>query len=179
MRRPSTKGALLSLAPTTPETVTGSGLPGAAVIAKIRRVVIVAVIAALVYPALMVASRSYCPGGVNGSGGFIDASGQPTGEAPVCMDLTLRPSPLIYIGIAAIVLITLGRVMKASDEHTALKTLNRAAIGVSALVGLAIIVSLVWFFLIPMEGFNSGSWTVFSPFPFGSIDVTTTPMSVE
>lgn len=169
----------MSLAPTTPETVAGSSLPGAAVIAKIRRVVIVAVIAALVYPALMVASRSYCPGGVNGSGGFIDSAGQPTDQAPVCIDLTLSPSPLVYIGIAAIVLINLGRVMKASGEHTALTTLNRAAIGVSALVGLAIIVSLVWFFLIPMEGFTSGSWTVFSPFPFGSIDVTTTPMTVE
>ncbi|MFD8771067.1 hypothetical protein [Microbacterium oxydans] len=169
----------MALAPTTPATAAAKGLPGVAVIAKIRRVVIVAVIAALVYPALMVASRSYCPGGIDGSGGFIDSAGQPTDQAPVCIDLALRPSPLVYIGIAAIVLITLGRVMKASDEHTALKTLNRAAIGVSALVGLAIIVSLVWFFLIPMEGFTSGSWTVFSPFPFGSIDVTTTPMTVE
>lgn len=169
----------MSLAPTTPATAAATGLPGVAIIAEIRRVLITAMVAVFVYSSLMVAGRSYCPGGVNGSGGFIDSSGQPTDQAPVCIDLTLSPSPMVYIGIAAIVLITLGRVMKASDEHTALKTLNRAAIGVSALVGLAIIVSLVWFFLIPMEGFNSGSWTVFSPFPFGSIDLTTTPMTVE
>ncbi|WP_282854828.1 hypothetical protein [Microbacterium oxydans] len=179
MRRPPTKEALLSLASTTPAVAAAAGLPGAAVIAEIRRVLITTLVAVFVYSSLMVASRSYCPGGVDGSGGFIDSAGQPTDQAPVCMDLTLRPSPLVYIGIAAIVLITLGRVMKASDEHTALKKLNRAAIGVSALVGLAIIVSLVWFFLIPMEGFTSGSWTVFSPFPFASIDVTTTPMTVE
>ncbi|MCB8043800.1 hypothetical protein JM654_04775 [Microbacterium oxydans] len=148
-------------------------------IAEIRRVLITTLVAVFVYSSLMVASRSYCPGGVDGSGGFIGSSGQPTDQAPVCIDLTLSPSPLVYIGIAAMVLITLGRVMKASDEHTALTTLNRAAIGVSALVALAIIVSLVWFFLIPMEGFTSGSWTVFSPFPFGNIDVTTTPMTVE
>ncbi|MGH3690290.1 MAG: hypothetical protein ACRDT7_09055 [Microbacterium sp.] len=168
----------MSLAPTTPATTT-TGLPGVAIIAEIRRVLITTLVAVFVYSSLMVASRSYCPGGVDGSGGFIDSSGRPTDQAPVCIDLTLSPSPLVYIGIAAIVLITLGRVMKASDEHTALKTLNRAAIGVSALVGLAIIVSLVWFFLIPIEGFTSGSWTVFSPFPFGNIDVTTTPMTVE
>ncbi|WP_426622297.1 hypothetical protein [Microbacterium sp. As-52] len=169
----------MSLAPTTPATAAAKGLPGLAIIAQIRRVVMMAVIAVLVYSTLTVASRSYCPGGIDGSGGFIDSSGQPTDEAPVCIDLTLRPSPLVYIAIAAIVLITLGRVMKASDERSALKTLNRASIGVAALVVLAIVVSLVWFFLIPMEEFTSGSWTVFSPFPFGTIDVTTTPLTVE
>ncbi|MFJ6428341.1 MULTISPECIES: hypothetical protein [Microbacterium] len=168
----------MSLASTTPATA-ATGLPGVAVIAEIRRVLITALVAVFVYSTLMVASRSYCPGGVDGSGGFIDSAGQPTDQAPVCMDLTLRPSPLVYIGIAAIVLITLGRVMKASDERSALKTLNRASIGVAALVVLAIVVSLVWFFLIPMEEFTSGSWTVFSPFPFGAIDVTTTPLTVE
>lgn len=169
----------MSLGPTTPATAAATGLPGVAIIAEIRRVLITTLVAVFVYSTLMVASRSYCPGGFDGSGGFIDASGQQTDQAPVCIDLMLRPSPLVYIGIAAIVLITLGRVMKASDEHTALRTLNRAAIGVSALVGLAIVVSLVWFFLIPMEGFSSGSWTVFSPFPFGSIDVTTTPLIAD
>ena len=178
MRRPPTKEALLSLASTTPATTT-TGLPGVAIIAEIRRVLITTLVAVFVYSSLMVASRSYCPGGVDGSGGFIGASGQPTDQAPVCIDLTLRPSPLVYIGIAAIVLITLGRVMKASDERAALRALNRAAIGIAALVAVAIVVSVVWFFLIPMEGFTSDSWTVFSPFPFGNIDVTTTPMTVE
>ncbi|WP_168441049.1 hypothetical protein [Microbacterium sp. K27] len=167
----------MSLAPTTPATAAATGLPGIAIIAEIRRVLVTALLAVFVYSSVMVASRSYCPGGFDGSGGFIDSEGQPTDQAPVCIDLALRPSPLIYIGIAAIVLITLGRVMKASDEASALKALNRAAIGVAALVGLAIVVSHVWFFQIPMEGFTSGSWTVFSPFPFGSIDVTTAPLS--
>lgn len=169
----------MPLAPTTPATVAATGLPGVAIIAEIRRVLTTALLAVLVYSTLMVASRSYCPGGVDGSGGFIDSSGQSTGEAPMCIDLTLHPSPLVYIGIAAIVLITLGRVMKASEERAALTTLNRAAIGIAALVGVAIVVSLVWFFLIPVEGFTSGSWSVFSPFPLGNIDVTTTPLTVE
>ncbi|WP_288874293.1 hypothetical protein [uncultured Microbacterium sp.] len=171
----------MSLPHTTSETmaVAGSGLPGVQVIAEIRRLLIVAVVAALVYPTLMVASRGYCPGGIDGSGGFIDASGQPVDEAPLCVQLTLGPGPLVYVGLAAIVLLALGRVMKASDQHGALKDLNRAAIEVGALVVVAIVVSHVWFFLIPMEGFASGSWTVFSPFPFGNIDVTTTPLTTE
>lgn len=169
----------MSLTQSSSNTTAVTGLPGIATIANIRRVVIVALIAALVYPTLMVASRATCPGGIDGSGGFIDASGQPVDEAPLCIQLTLGPSPLVYVGIAAIVLVALGRVMKASDEHGALKVLNRAAIGVGALVIVAIVVSRVWFFMIPMEGFTSGSWTVFSPFPFGNIDVTTTPMTME
>ncbi|KKX99782.1 hypothetical protein [Microbacterium sp. Ag1] len=169
----------MSLTQSSSNTNAVAGLPGVQVIARIRRLLILAVIAALVYPTLMVPSRVTCPGGIDGNGGFFDGSGRPVDEAPLCIQLTLGPSPLVYVGIAAIVLITLGRVMKASDERAALRALNRAAIGIAALVAVAIVVSHVWFFLIPMEGFTSGSWTVFSPFPFGNIDVTTTPMTME
>jgi hypothetical protein len=171
----------LSLAHTPSETtaVPGSGLPGVQVIAKIRRLLIVAGIVALVYPSVMVASQTYCPGGIDGSGGFIDASGQPTDEAPVCIELTLAPSPLVYVGIAATVLLTLGRVMKANDEAGALQTLNRAVIGITALVGIGVVVAHVWFSLIPVEGFTAHSWSIVHPFPFGTIDVTTTPLIVE
>lgn len=169
----------MSLAQIPPETSAVTGLRGVAIVAKIRRVLIVAVIAALVYPTLMAASRSYCPGGIDGSGGFIDASGQPTDEAPVCIELALAPSPLVYVGIAAIVLLTLGRVMKANDEAAALQTLNRAVIGIVVLVGIGVVVSHLWFSLIPMESFSAHSWSVVSPFPFGNIDVTTTPLIIE
>jgi hypothetical protein len=169
----------MSLAQTPPETSAVTGLPGVAIVAKIRRVLIVAVIAALVFPTLMAASRTYCPGGIDGSGGFIDASGQPTDEAPVCIELALAPSPLVYVGIAAIVLLTLGRVMKANDEAAALQTLNRAVIGIVALVGIGVVVAHVWFSLIPVEGFTAHSWSIVHPFPFGTIDVTTTPLIVE
>ncbi|GGM37278.1 hypothetical protein [Microbacterium saperdae] len=164
----------MSLAQTPPQT---SALAGAPVIARIRRVLILAVVAALVYPMFMVASSGYCPGGVDGNGGFIDASGQPVDEALPCVQLTLGPSPLVYVGIALIVLLALGRVLRASDEPTALRTLDRAAIGVGALVVVAVIVSVVWFSLIPLDQFSSGSISVFSPFPFGVIDVDVTPMT--
>ncbi|MBP3977130.1 hypothetical protein [Microbacterium sp. BLY] len=44
---------------------------------------------------------------------------------------------------------------------------------------VAIIVSHVWFALIPLEQFTGDSWTVFSPFPFGAIDVEVTPMTTS
>ncbi|MCK2035291.1 hypothetical protein KZC51_04000 [Microbacterium sp. SSW1-49] len=154
-----------------------AGLAGVAVIGRIRRVLILAVIAAMIYPTLMVASSGFCPGGVDGNGGFIDASGRPVDEPLPCIQMTLGPSPLVYVGIALIVLLALGRVMRASDEATALRTLDREAIGVAALVSVAVVVSVVWFRMIPLDQFSSGSWSVFSPFPFGVISVDVTPMT--
>lgn len=177
MRRPTSEETVLSFAQTSPQPAFAAGLADVAVIARIRRVLILAVIAALVYPTLMVASAGYCPGGVDGNGGFIDASGRPVDEALPCVQLTLGPSPLVYVGIALIILLAIGRVMRASDEPTALRTLDRAAIGVGALVVVAVIVSVVWFRMIPLEGFSSESWSVFSPFPFGVISVDVTPMT--
>lgn len=167
----------MSLAQTPPQPALAAGLAGVAVIARIRRVLIVAVIAAMIYPTLMVASAGHCPGGVDGNGGFIDASGRPVDEALPCIQLTLGPSPLVYFGIALIVLLAIGRVLRARDEPTALRTLDRAAIGVAGLVVVAVIVSVVWFRMIPLEGFSSESWSVFSPFPFGVISVDVTPMT--
>lgn len=167
----------MSLTQNPPSSAARTGLTDVAVIARIRRILIVAVIAALVYPTLMVGSSGYCPGGVDGNGGFIDASGRPIDEALPCVQLTLGPNPLVFVGIALIVLLALGRVMRAPDETAALRTLDRAAIGVAVLVVAAVVISVVWFRMIPIERFSSGSWSVFSPFPFGSIDVEITPMT--
>lgn len=48
-------------------------------VARIRRVLIGSLIAALVYPALMGARAGYCAGGVDG--GAFDAAGGPVGAA--------------------------------------------------------------------------------------------------
>jgi hypothetical protein len=49
MGQPPVKESAVSLTQSSSNTTAGVGLPGAAVIAQIRRVVIIAVIAALVY----------------------------------------------------------------------------------------------------------------------------------
>lgn len=162
----------MSLMQTPPET---TALAGVAVIARIRRVLIVSVFAALAYTSVMAGTAGYCPGGVDGSGGFIDASGQAVDQALMCVKLELRPSILIYIGIGLIVLLAIGRVMKAPDELVALRILDRAAIAVGALAVVAAVVSGVWLRMIPIEEFTGGSWSVFSPFPFGVINVEIMP----
>lgn len=42
---------------------------------------------------------------------------------------------------------------------------------------VALVVSHVWFQFTSLEHFSSGSWTYFSPFPLGVIDVVTEPMT--
>lgn len=150
-------------------------LPGAEVIARIRRVLVVALVATFAYSTFSSASRVYCPGGVDGDGGFIDSAGNPTDQAPMCINMALRPSPLVFLGIALIVLFALGRVLKAADEVTAIRTLDRAATGLVILALGALVISQVWFTLIPVTDFQSSSFRVFGPFPFGSIDVDITP----
>lgn len=167
----------MSLTPTPHPQDTAATPTAAAVIGRIRRLLILSVLVAIVFPAFMSGTRGLCPGGPGMDGGFIDASGRSVDEAPMCVQLTLGPSPLLYLGIAVIVVLAVGRVGKAVDRSAALRTLDRAAIGVCALVVAAIVISQVWFQLIPLEGFTSGSWSVFSPFPFGVIDVDVTPMT--
>jgi hypothetical protein len=169
----------LSLTPPTPAPADTavSGLPFAMVIAGIRRMLIWTIIAGLVYSTFMSGSKGLCPGGVDANGGFIDADGRSVDQAPLCVQLNLRPSVFVYVGIALIVLIALGRVAKAADERAALRTMEVAIQGAGLLVVVAVAVSLVWFQLIPLDQFNSDSWSVMSPFPFGVIEVVTDPMS--
>ena len=166
----------------TQTSLTASGVasfPGAAVVGRIRGVLIASLIAALVYPAFMGASAGYCAGGVDGEGGFVDAAGRPVNTAPACVELTLKPSPLVYVCIALIVLFAISRVLKAPNEAVAMRILDRSVTGVCVLVGVAIVVSQVWFHLIPIADFMAGTASVVSPFPFGLIDVTNTPMPVQ
>lgn len=151
-------------------------LPGAEVIARIRRVLVVALIAVFVYAALSTGSKSYCPGGFGGNGGFIDSVGNPTTQPPMCISLALQPSPLIFIGVALIVFLALGRVRKATDEPAAIRTLDRAAAGIVILVVCALTISRVWFGLISVTDLDPNSFQIFAPFPFGLIDVVTSPM---
>ncbi|WP_223624025.1 hypothetical protein [Microbacterium sp. EST19A] len=167
----------MTLLRTVPASADAAALAGRAVIGRIRRVLMISVVAVLGYAALTRGSAGYCAGGVDSDGGFIDASGQAVDEAPRCVQLTLGPSPVFFVGIALIILIAIGRVMKASDESTALRTLDRAALIVVALVIVAIVVSWVWLRLVPIEDFARGGGTIFSPFPFGFIDVDLVPMT--
>ncbi|UNK69589.1 hypothetical protein [Microbacterium sp. H1-D42] len=158
-------------------TVT-SALPGFEVVARIRRLLVVGVLAALGYAAFMSASKGFCPGGVS-DGGFIDAAGNPTDVAPTCVNLTLRPSPLILAAIAVIVFWALTRVLRrAVDVPSAIRIVDRAAAAIVILVVASVVISQVWFALIPLTDWD-GTGTFFYPFPFGSVDMQTSPMQVS
>ena len=150
-------------------------LPGAEIVDRIRRLIIVALVAGVSYSVLTAAGKGYCVGGADGAGGFTDAAGNPVDTVPSCVTLTLRPSPMVYFAVAAIILWALTRVLrKANGVASALRVLDRAAVAIGVLVAVSILVSQVWFALIPITEWD-GTGTFFYPFPFGAVDMGTTP----
>ncbi|ANJ26086.1 hypothetical protein [Agromyces aureus] len=154
-----------------------STLPGAPVIRRIRRLLYAAGATAILYGVLGTAGKGGCPGGVSGDGGFVDANGAATDVVPMCVNLTLRPSPIVYAVIVVIVLIAISRVLRSADsEVAAFRTLDRAAIVIVA-------VTLAWaaLALVSFLSIDVSAWDGVRPFPypdftFGSIDIDVTPM---
>ncbi len=153
-----------------------TALPGAPVIARIRRVLVLALLLALAYTVFSSGSKASCPGGFGGEGGFIDAAGEPTTQAPLCISVSLQPSPLVFLGIALIVFLAIGRVLGASDEARAVQILDRAAAGVAILALAALAISQLWLALLPITEIDPASYQVFGPFPFGGVDIDVMPM---
>lgn len=158
--------------------VVASPLPGAALVARIRRLLVVAVVAGLAYATVTVANKVYCPGGFDAGGGFVDADGRPTPVAPQCIDMMLGPSPLLYVAVGIIVFVALGRVLRrAVTVLDALRILNRTTIAVGVVFAASAVISLAWFAFIPIEDFDpAGSYMFLYPFPFGSVTIEITPM---
>jgi hypothetical protein len=115
------------------------------------------------YAFLSNGSRAFCPG----TGPAADS----------CVSLHLHPSPFVFAALAFVVLVAIGRVLRrAGTEADAIRILDRAALVGTAIAGVSLLVSVVWFGLIPLESWNGGG-TFFFPFPFGSVDLTVTPAS--
>lgn len=155
------------------------GAPSAPTIARVRRLIVVAALAAFGYGAFTTGSAGYCPGGVTGDGRFLDADGKATEAVPSCVNLTLQPSGLIYVAIVALVIGALTMVLRrATDERSAIRYLDRAAAVIVILAVVSIVISVVWMRMIPITDWD-GAGTFFSPFPFGSIDVNISPMTTQ
>jgi hypothetical protein len=156
-----------------------SALPGAAVIARVRRMVIGGAVLAFAYSSFAVASRGRCVGGVSGSGGFVDGDGMPTDTAPTCLTLTLGPSPVVLVAMLALFVWSLGAVLHADSPDAAIRTLDRtAAVIVAVVVGSAVIAA-VWFFALPLSSWQGGDVAFVLPFPFGSVETEITPAVVD
>lgn len=162
-------------APRTP----APGLAGRELVVQIRRLLVVTLVACLFYPVFIGGSRSFCPGGFDADGGFVDRDGQTTDLAPQCLSLQMGPGPFIFAAIAAIVLVTLGRVIRVADDlESATRMLRRAALAIMIVAGLSVVIAQVWFALLPVTEWDPASGYFFLfPFPFASVDLTITPLT--
>lgn len=137
-------------------------LPGAPIIARIRRLIIVALVADAAYAMLATAQRWQCIGG--------SAAG-----AETCTSMQIGPSPVILFAIATIVVVSLGRVLRrAVDEPSAVRIIDRAAIAIAIVAAACGVIAQVWFWALPAPD-PSGPFTLVFPFPFASGSLTTTP----
>ncbi|QDE36009.1 hypothetical protein FIV50_15160 [Microbacterium foliorum] len=154
-----------------------SSLPGVEIIARVRRLLVVALAAAAGYSIFMTSNKGHCPGGVAADGSFVGASGNATDTAPTCVTLSLQPSALVFVAIAVIAFAAITLVLRrAADIPSALRYLDRAAAAIAILAVTSVVISQIWFVMIPITDWD-GTGTFFYPFPFGSVDLTTEPMS--
>lgn len=159
-----------------PPAASLSTLPGAAIIRRIRGMLLSAAGTAILYSVVSTASKGGCIGGVTGDGGYIDANGNPTDVVPMCVNLTLHPSSIVFIAIAVIVIVAIILVLRRADsESAALRMIDRAVIVIVAgTIGWAAL-TMVSFFAIPIDSWN-GVEPFTIPFTFGNIDIDVSPM---
>lgn len=145
-----------------------SALPGAAILLRLRRLVLCVIVVALVYALMTQGSRGYCAD--------LGEAESPSGDGSVsavssCVSLDLRPSPLVFIALAVVVFVAMGRVLRSAlTVPRAIQIIDRAAIVAVSVVALSWLISVVWFALIPIETWNGGG-SFWFPFPFGAVDL--------
>ena len=146
------------------------GALGIEVVKSIRRLVVITLISAFVYSVALNASRGFCAGGISANGGFVDSTGHPTDSVPQCFQLTLGPSPFIFAAMGLIVVFALDRVIsRARDVEHAVRIVDRTVYWIVGLAAASIVISHLWFWLMPTTGWGETGFAVFSPFPFGAI----------
>lgn len=149
-KSPATEASNLDLAP--PQ----SHIP---LVRGIRRLLLTAGVAAFLCSGFMVAQKSGC----------VEATG-------LCYDLQLSAGPGLPVVFGAIVLFALSRILKRDmDAVEALRVLDRTTWVVVGVAVGAVVYAYAMFWAVDVEGFGSSGFTIFSPFPFGVVDVTSSP----
>lgn len=153
-------------------------LPGAAIIVGIRSLLIWAIVAATTLATFLRGSMSSCSGGVTGSGGFLDADGQPTDAAPMCGSITMSASPLVYMAIGLIVLLSLTRMLRRADTiDAALRIINNARMVIVVLTLVTFVVGYWAIMTVRVDDWSS--YSLLYPFPFATFDISTHPMGAN
>ena len=152
-------------------------LPGAEILVRLRRLIVVGILASLASWLFISGSRGWCPGGITADGGYLDAAGEPTLDPPMCATLTLRPNGVMPIVVAIAVIWVIGRVVRAAaNDADAVRMIDRTAAVIAIVAAAGIFISYVWFWLTPLPD-PGASYSVFAPFPFAGIDVDISPMT--
>ncbi|GLI26478.1 hypothetical protein ARHIZOSPH14_07200 [Agromyces rhizosphaerae] len=128
-----------------------STLPGAAVLRRTHRLLYTAIGTAIAYSVLSSGSKEYRAD----PAGALDGNTQGTDAAYTGVTLSLQPSGIAYLAIAVIVLFAIGRVLRrATDEASAIRILDRAALVMIGVVIAWTIVAHISFWSIPLEGID-------------------------
>ena len=154
---PSTREVVAQVADPVP-SVSNPVLPGRTLLAASRRLLLICLGSGFVYS---------CIGNASHGG-----TGVPHGSGPaVSIQLTLHPSPVIYLAIGLIYFLAVHRVLsRATNDAHAARIFRRAELVVLIVVAASIVIALVWFFSMPLEGWpQPGTWI--APFPFATQDV--------
>ena len=160
-------------------TASTTAVFSAATLRSIRRLIVWALITAAAYSAFTRGSRSLCVGGVDCTGGFVDAGGRSTDAAPLCHSLQLAPSPLVLVAFAVVVIVAFNRVLaRATGDADAARILDRAALLVIAIGAASCVIGIAWFSLLPLQGWVDGA-PLYFPFPFASVTTDVSPMPTQ
>ena len=102
---------------------------------------------------------------VRGSqGGCVTA----TDAAVTCYTATLEPSPVVWLAMAVVFVISLSRTSRATETSVVTRVLRRAATAMWALPLLAAVIGLVAFFAT-----DPAAWVHTTPPPNVSVEITT------
>jgi Na+/H+-dicarboxylate symporter len=152
-------------------------LPGAALVVGIRSLVIWGVVAAAVLGTFLRGVHQSCSGALASDGtSFLGADGTPTDIEPRCGTVSMSPSPLVFVLLAAIVIGALTLILRrADDTDQAFRILGNArmALVIVTLVALAV----GWIAIMTLKVDDWSSFALYSPLPFAQFDVDTTPIT--
>ena len=162
-------GAVMTL---TPDQTGAAVLPGAAILVSVRRLLMWALLSGIGYSLLLRGSKGACSGGMTSSDAPFEPSTGSAGADASCVHLQLTANPFVFIVLMAIVLVGLIVASRKATTETELhRILNRFAIIAAAFAAFCLIVSQIWFALIPLDGWN-GEVTFFTPYLVGDVDIS-------
>lgn len=141
-----------------------TSMPGGVTFVAVRKLVLLGFGLSVGYGFLATASKGFCPD----SGPILDDGSHQ------CVQVSMRPLPLIFIAIVALIYSAISRIStRVSTIENALLVVENRARAMTLLVVVSLVVGHLWFWLVPESIDYSQSWGVVYPFPFVLAEVTT------